>query len=49
MGIYKTTFIAGTAWRFGITPRYYVKNHDSWGNQWEVAFTITPVLKNPFK
>jgi len=49
LGIFKTTFISGVAWRFGITPRYYMKNHKMWGNDRGVGFTITPVLKNPFK
>jgi hypothetical protein len=49
LGIFKTTYIGGIAWRFGVTPRYYIKNHDSWGNDWGVSFTITPVIKNPYK
>jgi hypothetical protein len=48
LGIFKTTHIRGTGWRFGITPRYYLKSHDSWGNDWGISFTITPVIKNPF-
>jgi hypothetical protein len=48
LGIFKTTSFGGKAWRFGITPRYYLKSHDSWGNDWGVSFTITPVIKNPF-
>jgi hypothetical protein len=48
LGIFKTTGIAGRVWRFGITPRYYLKGYDSWGNDWGISFTITPVIKNPF-
>lgn len=48
LGIFKTTHIGDTGWRFGITPRYYLKSHDSWGNDWGISFTITPVIKNPF-
>jgi hypothetical protein len=49
LGIFKTTFIGGIGWRFGITHRYYLKSYDSWGNNWGISFTITPVIKNPFK
>lgn len=49
MGIFKTTYISGVGWRFGITPRYYVKSNKMWGNDWGISFTITPVIKNPFK
>jgi hypothetical protein len=48
LGLFKTSYIHGVAWRLGVTPRYYIKTHKSWGNDWEVSFTITPVLKNPF-
>jgi hypothetical protein len=48
LGIFKTTYIFGTPWRFGITPRYNLKSYDSWGNNWGISFTITPVIKNPF-
>ncbi|MFV2054821.1 MAG: hypothetical protein ACC707_00075 [Thiohalomonadales bacterium] len=49
LGIFKTMYIGKRAWRFGVTPRYYVKSYESWGNDWTVSFTITPVLTNPFK
>jgi len=48
LGIFKTTKIGSSAWRFGITPRYFLKSYESWGNKWEVSFTITPILTNPF-
>jgi hypothetical protein len=48
LGIFKTVHIMGTAWRFGVTPRYILKSYDKWGNDWGVSFTITPVIKNPF-
>jgi hypothetical protein len=48
LGIFKTILISGRAWRFGITPRYYLKSYDNWGNDWGISFTITPVVKNPF-
>jgi hypothetical protein len=47
-GVYKTTYIMGMAWRFGITSRYNLKSFDRWGSDWGVSFTITPVIKNPF-
>jgi hypothetical protein len=49
LGIFKTTIIGGMAWRFGITPRYHLTSYNRWGNNWGVSFTITPVIKNPFK
>ena len=48
LGIFKTTYLFGTPWRFGITPRYNLKSFDSWGNDWGISFTVTPVVKNPF-
>jgi len=47
-GVYKTTHIGKALFRFGITPRYYLKSKESWGNNWGVNFTVSPVLKNPF-
>jgi hypothetical protein len=47
-GIFKTILISGSPWRLGLTPRYYLESYDSWGNDWGVSFTITPVVKNPF-
>lgn len=49
LGLFKTTFIGSMGWKFGVTPRYYLKSYDGWGNDWGISFTITPVLKNPFK
>jgi len=48
LGIFKTTTLRGSAWRFGITPRYFIKSNERWGNDWGISFTITPVTKNPF-
>jgi hypothetical protein len=49
LGLFKTTFIGKMPWRFGVTGRYYLKSNENWGEDWAVSFTITPVLKNPFK
>jgi len=48
LGIFKTATFMGSPWRFGITPRYFIKSNERWGNDWGVNFTITPVIKNPF-
>jgi hypothetical protein len=47
-GIYKSTTIGKSLFRFGITPRYYLKTMESWGNVWGINFVISPMLKNPF-
>jgi hypothetical protein len=48
LGIFKTALIAGSPWRLGLTPRYYLESYDNWGSDWGVSFTITPVVRNPF-
>ena len=48
LGVFKTTRIGSRSWRFGITPRYFLKSSKSWGNKWELSLTITPVMMNPF-
>ncbi len=49
IGIFKTLLIANSPWRLGVTPRYYFKSNPNFGNEWGVNFTITKVVKNPFK
>ena len=49
LGVFKTLEISSSPWRFGVTPRYYVKSSDRWGSDWGVNFTITKVVNSPIK
>ena len=47
-GIAKTTELFGLHWRFQTEFIYYVQQPDSFGSDWEVKFTVQPVVENPF-
>ena len=48
LGVFKTTYIGNMGWRFGVTPRFFLRSFENWGNKWSISFTITPVIRNPF-
>ena len=48
IGVAKTTTIGNTHWKFALQGFYYVKQPDTYGEDWGLKFTITPVIKNPF-
>lgn len=47
LGLFKTLKIADSPWRLGITPRYYLKSNEHWGNDWSITFTVTAVINSP--
>ncbi|MBL4796520.1 MAG: hypothetical protein JKY50_03805 [Oleispira sp.] len=49
LGLFKTLKISGSPWRFGVTPRYYLKSSEAWGSEWGVNFTITKVISSPIR
>jgi len=49
LGLFKTMKISGSPWRFGLTPRYYIKSNERFGSKWGMNFTITKVIQSPFK
>jgi hypothetical protein len=47
-GVAKTTKIGNTPWKFAFQIQKYVVQPDTFGPDWLVKLTITPVIKNPF-
>jgi hypothetical protein len=48
IGIAKTTKFGSTPWDFALEAHYYVEQPDSFGPEFLLVFTITPVITNPF-
>ncbi len=47
-GAAKTTKIGNTPWKFQLQVQKYVVQPDTFGPDWLVKFTVTPVVKNVF-
>jgi len=47
-GVSKTTFLGGRPWKFGVQYWQYVKQADAFGPDWQVRFTVTPVVPLPW-
>jgi hypothetical protein len=47
-GVAKTTKIGKMPWKFAFQVQKYVVTPDTFGPDWLVKFTITPVVKNVF-
>jgi hypothetical protein len=47
-GVAKTARIGNMPWKFQFQEQKYVVTPDTFGPDWLVKFTITPVIKNPF-
>lgn len=47
-GVAKTTAIGKMPWKFQFQVQKYLVTPDTFGPDWLVKFTITPVIKNPF-
>ena len=47
-GVAKTTKIGKMPWKFAFQVQKYVVQPDTFGPDWLVKFTVTPVVKNPF-
>jgi len=47
-GVSKTSVLGGRPWKFGIQYWYYAEQADTFGPNWQVRFTITPVVQLPW-
>ncbi|WP_373031066.1 hypothetical protein [Sulfurovum sp.] len=47
-GVSKTTIIGKTPWKFGIEYWNYVERPDAFGQDWQIRFTIAPVVPLPW-
>lgn len=47
-GVAKTNKIGSSPWKFAFQVQKYVVQPDTFGPDWLVKLTITPVIKNPF-
>jgi len=47
-GVSKTTILGGRPWKFGLQYWQYVKQADAFGQDWQVRFTVTPVVSLPW-
>ena len=48
VGLAKTTKIGKMPWKFQLQLQKFVAQPDTFGPDWLIKFTITPVIKNPF-
>ena len=48
IGVAKTTIIDGRPWKFGVQYWHYVKTPDDFGPDFQIRFTISPVVKLPW-
>ena len=47
-GVSKTAILGSRPWKFGVQYWQYVKQADAFGQDWEVRFTLTPVVSLPW-
>ena len=48
IGLAKTTIINGRPWKFGLQFWHYVKSPDTFGPDFQLRFTVSPVVKLPW-
>lgn len=48
IGVSKTTIIAGRPWKFGLQYWHYVETPDTFGPDYQVRFSVSPVVKLPW-
>jgi hypothetical protein len=48
IGVAKTTLVGSMPFKFQLQIQKFVEQPDSFGPDWLVKFTVTPVIKNPF-
>ena len=48
IGVSKTTILSGRPWKFGVQYWQFVKQADAFGPDWELRFTVTPVVSLPW-
>ena len=48
VGVSKTTIIDGRPWKFGLQYWNYIEQSDPFGPDWQIRFTVTPVVSLPW-
>jgi len=48
IGVAKTTIINGRPWKFGVQYWHFVKTPDDFGPDFQIRFTVSPVVKLPW-
>lgn len=48
IGVSKTTIINARPWKFGLQFWHYVESPDTFGPDWQIRFTVSPVVKLPW-
>lgn len=48
VGVNKTAILAGRPWKFGLQYWHYVEQPDAFGPDWQIRFTVTPVVPLPW-
>ncbi|WP_163339518.1 hypothetical protein [Desulfopila sp. IMCC35008] len=48
VGASKTTFIGGRPWKFGLQYWHYIESPDNFGPEYQIRFTVSPVVKLPW-
>ncbi len=46
IGVAKTTKLSGKPWKFSAQVQYFVEQPDTFGPDWLLKFTVTPVVQN---
>jgi len=48
IGLAKTTKLGNTPIKLAAQVHYFLEQPDSFGPDWPLKFTVTPVIQNPF-
>ena len=48
LGLSKTAIINGRPWQFGVEYQYYIESPDLFGPDWQIQFSISPVVSLPW-
>ena len=47
-GINRTVVIGKTPWKFGLEASYFVERSDSFGPEWSIRLSVTPIIPLPW-
>jgi hypothetical protein len=48
IGVQKTSIIGGRPWKFGVQYWHYLESPDLFGSDWQIRFSVSPVVKLPW-
>jgi len=48
LGVFKTTKVGDLPLKIGVEARYSVVTPDTLGSDWQIYFSVTPIIPNPF-